>query len=176
MLNYIPGAPRRKTSKYKKKWVAALSSAGSRFIQHTASGPPRAAESWQGTGVSGKLQGCLKLEILEHQSVKFVVICALQFKKNSFAGVCPRLRGRKPWRALPPLTQLQLTTVWSDCWLPNRSSCQDSRDSRLSLSSSCYHPLRSWFMEEDLREELAAKTLRLNKSFRMGSVSSMMFS
>lgn len=96
--------------------------------------------------------------------------------KNSFAGVCPRLQGRKPWRALPPLTQLQLTTVWSDCWLPNRSSCQDSRDSRPGLSSSCHHPLRSWFMEEDLREELAAKTLRLNKSFQMGSVSRLMFS
>lgn len=59
------------------------------------------------------------------------------------------------WKTLKiaPLlnTRLQLTTVWSGCWLPNRSSCHDLRDtwnSTLGLSSPRHHPLRLRFMEE----------------------------
>lgn len=161
-----------------KMRVAALSSVGLRFIHCTASSPPRVAESWQGTRVSGKLQGCSKLEILKHPYVKFVVICALQFK-NLLLVYARGYEAENPEERSPFNTRLKLTTVWSGCWLPNRSSCHDLRDtwnSRLGLSSCRHHPLCRWFIEGDLRDGLAAKTLRLNESFQMGSVSKLMFS
>lgn len=73
MVNYIQGA---------QSTAASGSTVTGWAMSHPPHhfNPPRVAEGWQGTGVSEKLQGCSKLEILKHPSVKFVVICALQFK------------------------------------------------------------------------------------------------
>ncbi len=107
----------------------------------------------------------------------------LLFVHSNLKTFCWCMPEAPKWKSLknaPPFnTRLQLTTVWSGCWLPNRSSCHDLRDawnSTLGLSSSRHHPLCSWCVEGDLREGLAAKTLRLNESFQMGSLSKLMFS
>lgn len=90
----------------------------------------RHAENWQGTGVSGKCQWCSKIEILKHPSVKFVVVFVLSNLQSVYWCMPEAMKWKTLKNAiLPPVnTSLQLTTVRSGCWLPNRCSCHDSRD------------------------------------------------
>lgn len=120
MVNCTQRAPWRKHAS--KKRAAALSIGWIVFHPLHHFSPPRVAESWQGTGESEKLQGCL--ENLRFSSIHLSSL--LLFVHSNLKTFCWCMPEAAKWKTLknaPPLTQgcnWQPCEVVADCQIDPR--------------------------------------------------------